>query len=621
MELAEVADNPVQAATALQDVLSMVMSSVNWDKPGAAEFLRAQTQEWAQFQTGVQSFEPAPLSIRSSSHRQGCTSISGSESGTDSGTRFSEGGHHIIRPAADLEGMLDMVGSAHVPIIGTDMNGIVQMWNSKAIDISGYEKNEAIGQNLVDTFIIDKFKDSVREVLSEACQGRDTVNFEFTMQSKLTNDFFNMLLNVGARRDQTGVIIGVIAIGHSAEQINLTRINDTSGAEELANMIERGNAPIIGVNTAGTVTIWNQKSAWLSGFTKEEVIGKNLVSNFIRDQNKEDVWKVLHNAFNGTATSNYEISILAKDGHKIDLVLNASPRHDSANKIVGAVCIGQDVTFLQRATTEFGLFLWNMNDIRLPWEEMSQDSQKSLSIVAGLIRHECAEFCEWLKAEFKDDDPEFDFVEMFEVQTGTVWLRLVGKKHGVECKGYVLDVTNEHSALLKAKQAEHYLRIMSRQAFDLVLHVDSKSLLIVAVRDAKNMAQSSLPKEGDDLRQLLSLDDAQCRNMTSAAHMSGSSLQTVTFGHGESASRMPSQCLCIIEADDPGMMIIAITSDGFRARRRPRDKEKSKERSRGLMKTDLELRHEMDRDRSHSRSHGHERGSGITDEKQAGGSC
>merc|ERR1719440_1594526 len=71
-------------------------------------------------------------------------------------------------------------------------------------------------------------------------------------------------------------------------------------------------------------------------------------------------------------------------------------------------------------------------------------------------------------------------------------------------------------------------------------------------------------KEGQDLRELLCLNDAETREMVSAAMCSGSSLQTVIFGE----SRTPSQCLCIIEPDDPGMMIVAVTSTEFRARNR-----------------------------------------------------
>merc|ERR550532_333670 len=119
-------------------------------------------------------------------------------------------------------------------------------------------------------------------------------------------------------------------------------------AEELANILDSANAPILGVNTEGVITIWNQKAATLSGFTKVDTFGKCLVDDFIGDLYKENVRRVLLDACKGSATSNYEVPLVTKDGRHIDLVLNAAPRRDLHGDIVGVVCIGQDVTFLKR---------------------------------------------------------------------------------------------------------------------------------------------------------------------------------------------------------------------------------------------------------------------------------
>ena len=110
----------------------------------------------------------------------------------------------------------------------------------------------------------------------------------------------------------------------------------------------RGYAPILGVNAIATITIWNQKAALLSGYTKEDTFGKNLVNDFIIDSFKEKVQTVLSSAIAGTATSNYEVPLVTKDGQILDLVLNAAPRQDLSGDITGVVCIGQDVTFLKR---------------------------------------------------------------------------------------------------------------------------------------------------------------------------------------------------------------------------------------------------------------------------------
>ena len=68
-------------------------------------------------------------------------------------------------------------------------------------------------------------------------------------------------------------------------------------AEDLTRLIDTANAPIIGVNLEGRVTEWNAKAVALSGYSKEETMGRPLVDEFITEEYKEQVWGVLEYAF------------------------------------------------------------------------------------------------------------------------------------------------------------------------------------------------------------------------------------------------------------------------------------------------------------------------------------
>jgi len=426
--------------------------------------------------------------------------------------------------------------------------------------MSGFSKEETIGRDLVKDFISDDFKQAVTQVLSEACQGRNTANFSFQFIAK-DGKSFSMLLNAGARNDVAGNIIGVIAVGHNLTQYNVARGMDVTRAEELAGMIDQANAPILGVNARGIITIWNKKAAALSGYTKQDTFGKNLVDNFIIDSYKERVQAVISSAILGTNTSNYEVPLVTKDGRHLDLVLNAAPRRDLCGEIVGVVCIGQDVTFLRRATKEFGLYLWHIDDIEANVSSMSQDAQKSIQVIAELFYGQChgesarvEDTWNYLKG-FLHEAEEFDVIEMFEVESSTQWFRLVGQRCESGVKGYLLDVTQEHAAQLKSKQAEHYLRIISQATFDFVLSVDSKYLVISA--EWGGSEDSDRPQNGDHLTDWLYIeDDLSCREMISQAMLVGSSSREVMFRRGESMTQ--AHCLCVIEPDDPGNMIMAV---------------------------------------------------------------
>lgn len=47
-------------------------------------------------------------------------------------------------------------------------------------------------------------------------------------------------------------------------------------AKELRQFIDTGNAPIFGIDIHGNINEWNNKTADITGFTKEEALNKPL---------------------------------------------------------------------------------------------------------------------------------------------------------------------------------------------------------------------------------------------------------------------------------------------------------------------------------------------------------
>src|SRR5210317_1209589 len=99
----------------------------------------------------------------------------------------------------------------------------------------------------------------------------------------------DVLLNATTRRDEQGNVIGVVGIGqditaHLAQE------------REYSKLIDTANAPIFGVDTEGRVNVWNQCAKDLVGYTIDEVMGKNLVAEFITDDFKTAVRSVIDQA-------------------------------------------------------------------------------------------------------------------------------------------------------------------------------------------------------------------------------------------------------------------------------------------------------------------------------------
>ena len=158
--------------------------------------------------------------------------------------------------------------------------------------------------------------------------------------------------------DKSAGVVGVAVFFLLTRVIGalLDRAEDVEGrarvADDLERLIDTANAPIFGIDTEGRVNEWNQTAAKISGYTKEETMGKNLVGDFIRPGYRASVNRVLKNALRGDETANYEFPLFTKGGARVDVLLNATTRRSASGNIVGVVGVGQDITELKKVAME-----------------------------------------------------------------------------------------------------------------------------------------------------------------------------------------------------------------------------------------------------------------------------
>jgi len=237
------------------------------------------------------------------------------------------------------------IETANAPIFGIDNNGLVNEWNQNSEKITRYKKEEVLGKNLVTNYITEDYQEAIKKVLDDALLGKETASHEFPLFTK-TGERLMVLLNSSTRHDVNGNITGVLGVGQDITEIDKLRTKSESIAKELRQFIETSNAPIFGIDNKGLVNEWNQSSEKITGYTKEEVFGKNLVKNYITEDYQKAIKKVLDNALLGKETASYEFPLFTKTGKRLMVLLNASTRRDVNGEIKGVIGVGQDITEL-----------------------------------------------------------------------------------------------------------------------------------------------------------------------------------------------------------------------------------------------------------------------------------
>ncbi|MBF0397733.1 MAG: response regulator, partial [Desulfobacterales bacterium] len=121
---------------------------------------------------------------------------------------------------------------------------------------------------------------------------------------------------------------------------------------EINMIIETANAPIFAIDRDGTIVKWNKKAEDITGYSKDEVIGKKSTMDIIEPDSYLLYNNIVDKAFSGNSDSNIEIFFITKSRNKIDILLNISPRKDIEGNIIGAIIMGQDITDRRRFQEE-----------------------------------------------------------------------------------------------------------------------------------------------------------------------------------------------------------------------------------------------------------------------------
>src|SRR5258706_148363 len=139
-------------------------------------------------------------------------------------------------------------------------------------------------------------------------------------------------------------------------------------AANISSLIERANAVIIGLDTRGYVTDWDEHCVKITGFRKDEVYAQRFVSALLIDVNPSKFESIFAKALSSEPAVSEELLIRAEQGSLITLLLSFSHRLSASGQVVGLTLVGQDVTEL----TEYRITL------EMKVEERTQELRRAL---------------------------------------------------------------------------------------------------------------------------------------------------------------------------------------------------------------------------------------------------
>nr|AHZ63988.1 phytochrome [Bryum argenteum] len=250
--------------------------------------------------------------------------------------------------------MVRLIETATAPILAVDSSGFINGWNAKVAELTGLSVGDAMGRSLIQDLVMEDSVEVVERLLYLALQGDEEQNIEMqlkTFGSQKSKGAVILVVNACSSRDVQENVVGVCFVGQDVTGQKMVHDKFTRIHGDYKSIVQSPNAlipPIFGSDELGRCTEWSPSMEKLTGWARDEVLGKMLVGEvfgthqmFCRLKGQDAMTKfmiVLNNAMDGQDTDKYPFSFFDRENKFVEVLLTANKRTDSEGYITGVFC-------------------------------------------------------------------------------------------------------------------------------------------------------------------------------------------------------------------------------------------------------------------------------------------
>ena len=213
-----------------------------------------------------------------------------------------------------------IIMNAKLWLMFLDTSNNVVIWNKAAEEISGYSCVEVLGNNAVWKWIYPDsgYRQIITGKIVESIRSRKTLeNFETVIRTK-NGETKRISWNTRELIDDNGKSAGFIVIGDDITVIAEAKKEIERFAEFQKSVIVNAKLWMTFLDTHNNILIWNKAAEEITGYTSDEVVGKN------------EIWKWLYpdSGYRKEVTS--KIRDIIKNNKSLGKFRNEDPHQETS---------------------------------------------------------------------------------------------------------------------------------------------------------------------------------------------------------------------------------------------------------------------------------------------------